>query len=1104
MKLHLKLLYLFTCLMTSFSITDANELRFKQITIENGLSQSRVSSIVQDSKGFIWVGTEDGLNCYDGYGFEIFTFDPNDSNAISNQVIQSLAADDSGNVWVGTSFGGLNKYISENGRFINYRHDPENLNSIASDRVNSIFRDNKGNLWLGTAPNGFDYFDIKTGTFTHHRHNPEDPNSLISDDNINFVFQDSRGTVWIGTTVGLDRYYPGTKTFRHYTYSKHNPNGISSNDVHSVYEGRQGVLWFGTHGAGLNRFDPQNEAFSSYLLNENNPADPSNRISAIMEDRSGLLWVGTWGGGLYQIEKLSRGSNRYRHSPEDRTSISQDFISVLYEDITGEIWIGTDLNGMNKVDRSATKFKTVSAMRGKKNSLSHNQVRAFWEDDGGVLWLGTAGGGLERYDRRMGTFKNYRHIPGDPNSLSHNAVRAIYQDLSGILWLGTGRGINRFDPKKEKFTHILVNPDNPDDPNNFINYRILELSHLPGILWFGSNGGGLCKYDKNTKKLYHLRQETTNADKNQINFIRSLYQSKSNPNILWVGTLYGFFSFDIQTETFKNYSNDPKDPESLSSNNVMGFYEDGSKNLWIATYGGGLNYFNPETEEFRVYTTQNSSSPSNSVYGLLADNNGYLWLSSNRGISKFDRRLGTFKNFTVEDGLQSDEFNGGAYYQSNSGEMLFGGIGGFNAFYPESITDNPHKPQIVLTDFKLFNKSVNIGPEEPLQKYISETDQITLHHWQNDISLEFVALHYYRSTNNTYAYMLENYDDYWRYVDDVRSAVYTNLDPGEYIFKVKAANSDGVWNEDGPVLPITILPPWWSTTWAYFGYGLIFIFGVFIVDRMQRYRLTLRERNQAMIREAELRAKAAEEENARKTNEMEEARRLQLSLLPDKLPDLANLEIAVYMKTATEVGGDYYDYNLSADGTLNIALGDATGHGMRAGTVVTLMKGLFSADSGGLDIPAFFRQSSETIKDLRFDRMMMSFTLIKIKGTQMLLSFAGMPPAYIFRNSTLKIEEISLDGMPLGAMKDYNYQVKKDILDTGDTLLLMSDGLPELKNPDDQIFDYPRVQAVFKDVADQPPQMIIDRLVDAGEIWRKDRLADDDITLMVIKSRHEV
>jgi ligand-binding sensor domain-containing protein/serine phosphatase RsbU (regulator of sigma subunit) len=1087
-----------------FSITgilqaQIDGLRFKQLNIEDGLSQSRISAIVQDSKGFIWVGTEDGLNRYDGYEFQIFTFDPKDSNSIANNIIRTLAADDSGNLWIGTSFGGLNKYNAKTGKFTSWRHDPENLNSLSSDRVEDIFRDSDGNLWIATFGSGFDYFDVKTEKFTRYVYNPDDPNSVLSDF-VRFIFRDSRGSVWIGTDVGLDRFYPVTKTFKHYTHSPDNSEGINNPIVLAVHEDRQGNIWFGTAGGGLNRFDPQTESFTHILLDPNDIYNPSNIVSAIFEDRTGIFWVGTWGGGLYQIDKHSNDYKRNTNIPNDITSLSQNVISVIFEDLTGELWIGTDLNGVSKIDRSATKFKSISTLNDENNIIRISQVRSFWEDDDGIIWLGTENG-LISYDQRKNRFKYYGHEPDNPNSLVGNAVRAIYEDRTGILWLGTNRGLDRFDPKNEGFTHIYVNPEDPNDPINFTNYRIIELSTMPGVIWFGSNGGGLCQYNIKSGEIKQYQHEGEDLATRQLNSTRTLYHSKKDPNIIWVGAFGGFSRFDIEKESLKSYVNDPNDPKSLSSNNIMGFHEEKGGKLWIATYGGGINYFNPETEEFEVLTTNNSGLSSNSVYGFLPDNNGFLWMSSNRGVSKFDPKNRTFKNYTVEDGLQSDEFNGGAYYQSKSGEMFFGGINGINAFYPESITDNPYKPQIELTDFKLFNRSIDIGEESPLRKHISETKNVSLKYWQNDIEIEFVGLHYYRSTNNTYTYRLDNYDEHWRYVGTNRSAVYTNLDPGDYVFRLKAANSDGVWNNEGPVLQITIVPPWWFTTWAYIGYGLIFILGVFAIDRFQRFRLTQRERNRLMIREAELRAKVAEDENQRKSNELEEARRLQLSLLPEKLPELPNLEIAVYMNTATEVGGDYYDFNISADGTLNIALGDATGHGMQADTVVTLMKGLFSADSGRMDIGDFFQQSSETIKDLPFGRMMMSFTMIKIKDKDMLFSSAGMPPAYIFRASTLKVDELSLEGMPLGAMKDFKYQVIKEQLASGDTMLLMSDGLPELKNPDGEIFDYSRVEEVFRDMAGQAPQMIVDRLVDAGEIWRKDQVADDDVTLMVIKAR---
>lgn len=1081
------------------SFAQMDQPRFKQLNIEDGLSQSRISAIVQDSKGFIWIGTEDGLNRYDGYEFRIFTFDPKDSNSIANNVIFSLAAGDSGNLWIGTSFAGLNMYDAKSGKFTAYRHDPNDPHSISSNRVNDIYRDTDGNLWIATTGSGFDFFEVKTKQFTRHVHDPQNQNS-VSGDKVLFIYKDSRSSVWIGTENGLDRFYPATNTFRRYKYSATDSDGINSPHVRSIHEDRQGKIWFGTAGGGLNRFDPQTETFSHIYLGPNGAENRQNWVSAIHEDRSGLLWVGTWGGGLFQIDRHSNININFTNNPNDVTTLSQDFITKIFEDKTGEIWIGTDLNGVSKIDRSATKFKTISTLQRNNLSIPISQIRSFWEDDDGILWLGSEGG-LYRIDRRNNSSKIYRHVPGSSNSLAGNQVRSIYQDQTGIFWLGTDRGLNRFDPKREKFSTIYVNPDDPHDPVNFINYRIFELSTMPGVIWFGSNGGGLCRYSIKSGELEQYQHEGQVLATQQLNFSRTLYHYKKDPNIIWVGAFGGLTKFYIREETLKGFVNNPNNSNSLSSNNIMGFYEQNDGTLLIATYGGGINYFDPETENFEVLTTSNSDLPSNSIYGFLPDNNGYLWISSNRGISKFDPKKRTFKNYTVEDGLQSDEFNGGAYYQSKSGEMFFGGINGINAFYPESITDNVYKPQIELTDFKLFNQSIDIGKGSPLQQHISSTDEITLTYWQNDIEIEFVALHFYRSTNNNYAYTLDNYDEDWRFVGTNRSAVYTNLDPGEYVFRVKAANSDGVWNNNGPVLKIRITPPWWSTTWAYIGYGLFFLLGIFAIDRVQRFRLTQRERNRAMIREAELRAKIAEDENNRKSNELEEARRLQLSLLPEKLPELPNLEIAVYMNTATEVGGDYYDFNISADGTLNIALGDATGHGMQAGTVVTLMKGLFSADSGRMEIGDFFKQSSDTIKDLRFGRMMMSFTMIKIKDKDMIFSSAGMPPAYIFRTSTLKIDELSLEGLPLGAMKENKYQVMKEQLQSGDTLLLMSDGLPELKNPDNEIFDYSRVEQIFRDVAGKAPQTIVDRLVDAGELWRKDQVADDDVTLMVIKAR---
>jgi serine phosphatase RsbU (regulator of sigma subunit) len=577
---------------------------------------------------------------------------------------------------------------------------------------------------------------------------------------------------------------------------------------------------------------------------------------------------------------------------------------------------------------------------------------------------------------------------------------------------------------------------------------------------------------------------------------------------LWIGTNKGLSRYDPKSGNVINYLHNPDDVSTLSDHTVGDIFEDRDGIFWLAT-ALGLNRFDPRKELFTVFY-EKDGLPSDQVRAIAEDGEGNLWISSINGITRFEKnRRGDkplFINYDVQDGLQGYEFFWNSIYQYEDGELVFGGRNGLNAFYPGSISNTP--PKVLLADLSISNEVIRPGGEDALiDNVIMDAGEIELSYDQNDLSFAFVTIHFSRPEKNKVAYRLDGYQNDW-VSDDRRFVSFTNLDPGEYHFRVQGISGDGIPAKEEAGLKITINSPWWSTTWAYILYGLFLVAVIFTVDRIQRYRLTLRERNRAQIREAELRAQAAEAESKtlqieheRKTHELEEARNLQLSLLPEKLPELPNLEIAVYMKTATEVGGDYYDFNISADGTLNIALGDATGHGMRAGTMVTLMKGLFSADSGRMDIDAFFRQSSETIKDLRFGRVMMSFTLIKLKENNMLYSSAGMPPAYIYRPSTLKIDELSLNGMPLGAMKEFDYKVIQEKLDKGDTVLLLSDGLPELKNPNGESFDYPRVEKIFRDIADESPQAIIDRLVDAGEIWRKDIQPDDDVTLMVIKAR---
>jgi serine phosphatase RsbU (regulator of sigma subunit) len=528
--------------------------------------------------------------------------------------------------------------------------------------------------------------------------------------------------------------------------------------------------------------------------------------------------------------------------------------------------------------------------------------------------------------------------------------------------------------------------------------------------------------------------------------------------------------------------------------------------ICIGTFGGGLDRFDPRSGTFTHLTEENSDVPNNVIYGVLCDRADNVWLSSNRGIARYNPVTKVVTTFDTHDGLQSMEFNGQACFRSETGEMFFGGINGFNAFYPDSIEANPVPPMVAITEFRLFNKPVRIGSDSPLRQHILETKDITLAHWQNDLSFTFVALHFNRPERNRYAYMLEHYDQGWRDAGASRLATYTNLDPGTYVFRVRASNDAGIWNVTGASIRIVILPPWWQTgaaKAAYIFFTIVFLYLGYVI---QHRVVTRQERARARYQEMELRAEMAETqaraiqaENDRKTHELEEARKLQLSMLPKELPDIPGLQIAVHMQTATEVGGDYYDFHIDELGALTVVVGDATGHGLSAGTMVSVIKSLFISNNGRLDMKDFFQSCTRTIKQLRLGNLYMALMLARIENGVLTASAAGMPPIYIYRASRKAVDVVTMKGMPLGAFNEFVYEDSRITLESGDTVLLLSDGLPELFNDQREMFDYHRVSDTFARCAAQPAQAVVDCLIRAADDWRQGKLPNDDITFVVVK-----
>jgi two-component system sensor histidine kinase ChiS len=809
--------------------------RFERISTEQGLSQVAVYAILQDSRGLMWFGTEDGLNQYDGYTFTVYKRDPEDPHSLSNNFIRAIYEDSSGALWIGTNGGGLNKFDRATTRFIHYQHDPNHPHSLSDNFVTAIQADSSGALWIGTESGGVNRFDPLTEQFTSYQHVPHNPHSL-SHNCISSIAQDATGMLWIGTWGGgLNKLNPATGQFTPYQHNPTDPHSLSHNDVTSIYAGRDGVLWVGTLGGGLNKLDPATGRFSSYRYDPNNPSSLNkDEVTAIYQDPAGTLWLGTTGEGLNEFNPQTEQFTHYQNAPDDPHSLSYDDINAIYEDRSGVLWIGTTVAGLNKLDSKARRFTHYRHDPADPHSLSSNTVWSMCVDSQGALWVGTSGptGGLDRLvlsdneglDPGQQQFVHYRHDPNDPHSLGSTAVLVIYEDSAGTLWVGTwGGGLSQLvDRETGKFVHYRHNPDDPHSLGDDVVWAIHEDS--TGALWVGNyDVGGLDKLDRATGRFTHYRHNPTDPHSLSSDTILAIHEDQTHT--LWVGTNDGLNRFDRETEKFTRYYYDPADPHSLSANAVTVIFEDQTGVLWLGT-DDGLNKYDRATDSFSHYTEKDGLA-NDSIAGILEDDAspagevGNLWLSSSLGLSKFNPHTGEVKNYDVRDGLQSNEFNRAAYAKGQNGEMFFGGVNGFNAFHPANIKDNPHLPPVILSDFQIFNKPVSISDDSPLQKSIGETQEITLSYQDYVFSFEFAALDYTIPAKNQYAYKLEGFEQTWNYVDSTRRFVtYVNLPPGAYTFKVKGSNNDGIWNEAGTSLRVTVTPPPWRTWWAYTLYAV--------------------------------------------------------------------------------------------------------------------------------------------------------------------------------------------------------------------------------------------------------------------------------------------
>ncbi len=812
-------------------------IEFDHLSLEDGLSQATVSCMIQDSQGFMWFGTEDGLNRFDGYTFKVYRNIQDDPTSLTDSWVNAIYEDSQGFLWLGTEGGGLNRFDPKLQTFEHYQYDANDSHSLSSNIVLSLYQDKTGILWVGTDGGGLNRFNRRQKKFTRYLHDPKQKNSL-SHNKIWAIHEDRKGNIWLGTYGGLNKFNRNDESFTHYYHEPDNPNSLSNNTVLSIYEDRAGFLWIGTEEGGLNKFDPRQKTFIRYQYDSKDPYSLShNAVWAIFEDNEDTLWVGTHG-GLNKFNRTTEQFTHYQHNPLNPKSLSHNAVWSIYQDKSDVLWIST-LGGLNKFTPKGKKFIHYHQdPLNPDNSLSDNNVRAILETRDGMMWFGTYTGGLNRFDRKTNQFRYYQHDPNDPDSLSNNNIRAIFEDYEGMLWIGTyGSGLDKFDRKTQTFTHYTHDPQNPHSLGDNNVRAIIEDSN--NVLWVGTYDGGLNQFNPETEQFIHYLKE---RDKGvSSNNVKVIYED--NQGALWIGTHNGLDEFDPARQHFLHYERDPDKHKSLSSNGILSIYQASDNAIWVGTLSG-LNKLNRTEGTFTHYHEQDGLA-NEVIYGILEDTQGYLWLSTNKGISRFDPKTETIRNYDILDGLQSNEFNIGAYYKTQDGQMFFGGINGFNRFDPTKVIDNPYVPPVVLTEFQKFNKPF------ALPQSITVTKDIALSYKDYVFSFEFAALDFTIPTKNQYAYMLEGFDQKWNITDASRRfATYTNLSGGQYTFKVKASNNDSIWNQKGVAVHIQVSPPPWKTWWAY----TLYVIATFatVIYYMLAQRRKLLEKQRELQREKEV------------------------------------------------------------------------------------------------------------------------------------------------------------------------------------------------------------------------------------------------------------
>ncbi|MEQ8474105.1 MAG: two-component regulator propeller domain-containing protein [Marinoscillum sp.] len=801
------------CLISQLAFSQGRDLIFNHISLNEGLPSVPINCITQDSYGYIWLGTTEGLFRYNGYTFTKYTYSAKDSSALSDNFINCIVEDSDKDLLIGTNGRGFCIFNRDNNRFERFSHHDSIPTSIVNNTVKAIFQDSKRNIWIGTLGGGIDLFDKGNKTFRHLTPS----SSPHNEKHISSFAEDQNGNVWVGRYKGDLCYYTSTENQLVCVTDSLSVSVNIDGYLKYLFIDSDNELWIGSNSSGLYRYSINSRQAKHYThgISSNNLS--SNIITAIQELSPGILVVGTDGAGLDLLHTDSETIDHYRYDPNNKNSVNSNAIRSIYIDKDQNLWLGTSREGLNLSPKNAEKFVLHSAQVNGSKGLSHKSVLAFLDVNEETLLIGTDGGGLNIYNRRTKSFQYLQHVPSNAKSIGGNVVKALFKDSQHNIWVGTyGNGIDLYDIKSNSFYHNGQIPGIPDEINDANIWNIVEDGDQN--IWMGTLGGGLFRYDLKTKQFRRYIHDS--EDSESISHFQIMCSLVDRKGQLWIGTEdAGLDRYDPHCDCFVHFRNDPDDPKSIPSDFIRTLFEDSQGQLCIGTEGSGLVMMR-EDGTFASFDAEDGLA-SNIVYSILEDDRQNLWLGTTNGLSKFNTENGTIRNYNTYNNIQGDLFNMGSCLRGSDGTLFFGGINGFNEINPAKIDVYKTEPNIEITDFRIFNRSVKvdevINGRIVLKKSLELTSQLDLNYKDKTISLEFAAIDYTNPQMIRYKYKLEGFDEQWSYVNaGKRFATYTNLPSGQYRFIVMATGSDGHWSKNTRSLVIKVAPPFWDTIWFRF------------------------------------------------------------------------------------------------------------------------------------------------------------------------------------------------------------------------------------------------------------------------------------------------